>query len=192
MGEHYLGLSNVSLACLSEHPTAATVYPSPSSSVTPAMPTQCCRHSTSACHSVRECWPTSTLCLNLRHCSLPCQTSFSKSALPGRSLVFYSHGDSLPKSRRRMVCVHVCVGMGLAVRAGITMESVMVHKTGNTLCSCHLLSATVVFDNMQQQDAHEFLNYLLNTIADLLAGEWSYTWQPLISCFDGCMASSCS
>lgn len=26
----------------------------------------------------------------------------------------------------------------------------------------------VVFDNMQQQDAHEFLNYLLNTIADLL------------------------
>ena len=29
----------------------------------------------------------------------------------------------------------------------------------------------VVFDNMQQQDAHEFLNYLLNTVADLLAGE---------------------
>ncbi|XP_019862337.1 PREDICTED: ubiquitin carboxyl-terminal hydrolase 12-A-like, partial [Amphimedon queenslandica] len=28
----------------------------------------------------------------------------------------------------------------------------------------------VVFDNMQQQDAHEFLNYLLNTIADLLKG----------------------
>ena len=29
----------------------------------------------------------------------------------------------------------------------------------------------VLFDNMQQQDAHEFLNYLLNTIADLLQGE---------------------
>jgi len=33
-------------------------------------------------------------------------------------------------------------------------------------CTTH----TVVFDNLQQQDAHEFLNYLLNTIADLLAG----------------------
>ena len=30
---------------------------------------------------------------------------------------------------------------------------------------------SVAFDNMQQQDAHEFLNYLLNTIADLLEGE---------------------
>lgn len=29
---------------------------------------------------------------------------------------------------------------------------------------------TALFDNMQQQDAHEFLNYLLNTIADLLQG----------------------
>ena len=28
----------------------------------------------------------------------------------------------------------------------------------------------VIFDNMQQQDAHEFLNYLLNTIGDLLEG----------------------
>ena len=41
----------------------------------------------------------------------------------------------------------------------------------------HLLSVNVskfiylvVFDNMQQQDAHEFLNYLLNTVADLLVG----------------------
>ena len=32
-------------------------------------------------------------------------------------------------------------------------------------------SSSVAFDNMQQQDAHEFLNYLLNTIADLLEGE---------------------
>ncbi len=29
----------------------------------------------------------------------------------------------------------------------------------------------VAFDNMQQQDAHEFLNYLLNTIGDLLDGK---------------------
>ena len=28
-----------------------------------------------------------------------------------------------------------------------------------------------LFDNYMQQDAHEFLNYLLNTIADLLQGE---------------------
>lgn len=30
-----------------------------------------------------------------------------------------------------------------------------------------------LFDNYMQQDAHEFLNYLLNTIADLLQGEES-------------------
>lgn len=36
----------------------------------------------------------------------------------------------------------------------------------------HLIYAlyVVLFDNMQQQDAHEFLNYLLNTIGDLVAG----------------------
>ncbi len=28
-----------------------------------------------------------------------------------------------------------------------------------------------LFDNYMQQDAHEFLNYLLNTVADLLQGE---------------------
>lgn len=28
-----------------------------------------------------------------------------------------------------------------------------------------------LFDNYMQQDAHEFLNYLLNTIADLLQGK---------------------
>ena len=27
-----------------------------------------------------------------------------------------------------------------------------------------------LFDNYMQQDAHEFLNYLLNTIGDLLKG----------------------
>ncbi len=35
-------------------------------------------------------------------------------------------------------------------------------------------ACVVAFDNMQQQDAHEFLNYLLNTIADLLDGEWKH------------------
>ena len=30
-----------------------------------------------------------------------------------------------------------------------------------------------LFDNYMQQDAHEFLNYLLNTIADLLQGNSS-------------------
>ena len=35
----------------------------------------------------------------------------------------------------------------------------------------------VVFDNMQQQDAHEFLNYLLNTVADLLAGEHMHLYM---------------
>ena len=30
---------------------------------------------------------------------------------------------------------------------------------------------TELFDNYMQQDAHEFLNYLLNTVADLLQGE---------------------
>ena len=29
---------------------------------------------------------------------------------------------------------------------------------------------TVSFDNYMQHDAHEFLNYLLNTVADLLQG----------------------
>lgn len=34
-----------------------------------------------------------------------------------------------------------------------------------------LLSPSELFDNYMQQDAHEFLNYLLNTIADLLQEE---------------------
>lgn len=29
----------------------------------------------------------------------------------------------------------------------------------------------VMFDNQQQQDAHEFLNYLLNTVADMVSGK---------------------
>lgn len=35
-------------------------------------------------------------------------------------------------------------------------------------CYCF---ASELFDNYMQQDAHEFLNYLLNTIADLLQGK---------------------
>jgi len=34
-----------------------------------------------------------------------------------------------------------------------------------------LYFSTELFDNYMQQDAHEFLNYLLNTIADLLQGK---------------------
>ena len=32
---------------------------------------------------------------------------------------------------------------------------------------------SVIFDNYMQHDAHEFLNYLLNTIADILQG-WTF------------------
>ncbi len=38
--------------------------------------------------------------------------------------------------------------------------------------------SAVIFNNMQQQDAHEFLNYLLNTIADLLIGKSSPLPSP--------------
>jgi uncharacterized UBP type Zn finger protein len=34
-----------------------------------------------------------------------------------------------------------------------------------------LFTRTELFDNFMQQDAHEFLNYLLNTIADILVEE---------------------
>ena len=36
---------------------------------------------------------------------------------------------------------------------------------------CFFFFSTELFDNYMQQDAHEFLNYLLNTIADLLQEE---------------------
>lgn len=39
------------------------------------------------------------------------------------------------------------------------------------------LTSTELFDNYMQQDAHEFLNYLLNTIADLLQEEKSQERQ---------------
>lgn len=38
---------------------------------------------------------------------------------------------------------------------------------------CRLKKENDVFDNYMQQDAHEFLNYLLNTIADILQGRLS-------------------
>ena len=42
-----------------------------------------------------------------------------------------------------------------------------------------------LFDNYMQQDAHEFLNYLLNTVADLLQGEVTVNvkghWAGIIS-----------
>ena len=33
-----------------------------------------------------------------------------------------------------------------------------------------------LFDNYMQQDAHEFLNYLLNTIGDILQGDFALTF----------------
>lgn len=36
------------------------------------------------------------------------------------------------------------------------------------------LCVSELFDNYMQQDAHEFLNYLLNTVADLLQGGLGY------------------
>ena len=33
-----------------------------------------------------------------------------------------------------------------------------------------------VFDNYMQQDAHEFLNFLLNTIADLLQSKYAFIY----------------
>lgn len=36
---------------------------------------------------------------------------------------------------------------------------------------CSLSPPTDLFDNYMQQDAHEFLNYLLNTVADILQEE---------------------
>lgn len=43
--------------------------------------------------------------------------------------------------------------------------------------TCPHLPSPELFDNYMQQDAHEFLNYLLNTIADLLQEEKSQERQ---------------
>ena len=40
----------------------------------------------------------------------------------------------------------------------------------HTHARTHTYVQVALFDNAQQQDAHEFLNYLLNTIGDLLLG----------------------
>jgi uncharacterized UBP type Zn finger protein len=41
----------------------------------------------------------------------------------------------------------------------------------NIIVIKHVFDACLdVFDNYMQQDAHEFFNYLLNTIGDLLQG----------------------
>ena len=39
---------------------------------------------------------------------------------------------------------------------------------------------TELFDNYMQQDAHEFLNYLLNTVADLLQGKYIHCNSMLV------------
>lgn len=47
----------------------------------------------------------------------------------------------------------------------------------------HLNVGLDVFDNYMQQDAHEFLNYLLNTIGDLLQGIVSIVCALYINLF---------
>jgi uncharacterized UBP type Zn finger protein len=42
----------------------------------------------------------------------------------------------------------------------------------------------VSFDNYMQHDAHEFLNYLLNTVADLLQGIYKLTYMLVVYTFD--------
>ena len=42
-----------------------------------------------------------------------------------------------------------------------------------------------IFDNYMQQDAHEFLNYLLNTVADILQGEVT-DLHLLFVCYEKC------
>lgn len=52
-------------------------------------------------------------------------------------------------------------------------------RTFFPVCSSLVTSVPLseLFDNYMQQDAHEFLNYLLNTIADLLQEEKSQERQ---------------
>ena len=38
------------------------------------------------------------------------------------------------------------------------------------------------FDNFMQQDAHEFLNYLLNTIAETVEGKYTLLYHPPVGC----------
>lgn len=45
------------------------------------------------------------------------------------------------------------------------------HLKLNLSSEVFVFSLSELFDNYMQQDAHEFLNYLLNTIADLLQEE---------------------
>ena len=48
-----------------------------------------------------------------------------------------------------------------------------------------------VFDNYMQQDAHEFLNYLLNTVADLLTGEAEFSSNQSSSEFSVAVTLRC-
>ena len=50
-----------------------------------------------------------------------------------------------------------------------TTHTTYTHNT-HTHAHTHTYVQVALFDNAQQQDAHEFLNYLLNTIGDLLLG----------------------
>jgi ubiquitin C-terminal hydrolase len=58
-------------------------------------------------------------------------------------------------------------------------------KVAHLTAKLSFLSIAEVFDNYMQQDAHEFLNYLLNTVADLLQGKFHYILYP-VNVFSPC------
>ena len=70
----------------------------------------------------------------------------------------------------------------------MVLHRVFVHhpvfNVSEPLSSAGMLCAEL-FDNYMQQDAHEFLNYLLNTVADLLQGKtkpemtWTFCSFPV-------------
>jgi len=53
----------------------------------------------------------------------------------------------------------------------VDVKRLSVGTLNSLLKLCFVYFFAVSFDNYMQHDAHEFLNYLLNTIADLLQGK---------------------
>ena len=45
-----------------------------------------------------------------------------------------------------------------------------------------MITVVESFDNFMQQDAHEFLNYLLNTIAETVEGKYTLLYRPPVGC----------
>ena len=74
-----------------------------------------------------------------------------------------------------LFCLSVCLSVCLLSFCCLCKPAVANLCTVNIFCVRSLLKQCTfdleLFDNMQQQDAHEFLNYLLNTVADLVTVE---------------------